>query len=451
VKINKFSLVLSFLASFNFLICNVASEGSDKYYVSLARECKDKGDRRQAIKYYEVALKVNPDNIQANYDLGIEYYCLREYEKARDIFERLSIQFPNDYSVVLIEARVYQGLGSIYKAIENYKKVIQLKPDCKMAYKELGYCYFMMGDYKKGLDYQYKIGMDGKGRTDAGYQDKLWDGKKSLVNKVILLRDEGGFGDMFQWIRFGEFVKKREAYVVVEARRNIIPLLSNCPYIDKLIEKGTKYDQFDYHIFAGGIWRACKLGLDNMPKNIPYLYADEILIRKWKKKLSQDDKFKIGICWDPQLYRDLNTGKVLENNRAIPLSIFYSLGKLENVSLYSLQQRNGLEQLDTMPEDFKIHTFNNAFDRTYGSFMDTAAVMKNIDLVITADTSIAHLAGALGVKVWVMLPFSHDWRWMKDKRHSPLYPTMRLFRQKRNDDWGSVMKEVEAELFHIIN
>jgi len=301
---------------------------------------------------------------------------------------------------------------------------MRLHPGDEKFFMNLGFAYIKRGELAKGLGLQ---------KPCINYNlEYIWDGS-GLSGKTILLRDEDGIGDVFFWLRYAYLFKKQGARVILETRGFLVPLLSQCPYIDKLVAKGHTLPVFDFQVYIGGSFRVLRTTLESIPADIPYMYAHKTLARKWQERLSDDKKFKIGICWDPQPCRLRITKKIVKCPRAIPLYYLYPLSKLEHVSLYSLQHINGLEQLKVIPKDFKIHTFDEDFDQKYGRFMDTAAVMQNLDLIITADTSVAHLAGALGKPVWVLLPFVTDWRWFIDRTDSPWYPTMKLFRNRERE------------------
>ena len=155
------------------------------------------------------------------------------------------------------------------------------------------------------------------------------------------------------------------------------------------------------------------------------------LTKEWQQKLATDKNFKIGLCWHADPHKNSNDMivKLHGAEKSVPLKILAELSTLPNVSLYSLQKVDGLDQLIDLPPHVQVKTFD-CFDEEHGPFMDTAAIMKNLDLMITVDTSVAHLAGGLGIPVWLLLPYSADWRWMLDRDDSPWYPTMQLFRQK---------------------
>jgi len=401
-----------------------------------------------------------------SFDLAMEYYVAGEHKKAFELFSKLLWAFPDNCYVSCMRIKTMKACGYLDQAIASYEKFIALYPDYKMAYKDLGFCYLLKGDFKAGYATHCKIGIDGfRGVNKEKIGSEPYDWHADIAGKTILIIDENGYGDFFQWIRFAKVIKKKGAKVVVKARKELLPLLSHCPYIDVLISQGEKYDDSDFSIYSGEFFRLFQVDEATIPADVPYLYADELLVEKWSRVLSQDKNFKVGICWEPKAYMCRYNKTFLKQGRAAPLLAFYQLSKLKNVSLYSLQKINGLEQICSIPKDFNLYFFKGDFDNKNGRFSDTAAVMKNLDLVITIDTSIAHLAGALGVPVWVLLPKMPDWRWFLDRSDSPWYPTMRLFRKpifpkkyKHSEfflksgmsDWESVMNEIKENLEKVV-
>ncbi len=180
--------------------------------------------------------------------------------------------------------------------------------------------------------------------------------------------------------------------------------------------------------------------METIPAEVPYVFADPGLVEKWREELGGIEGFKIGIAWqgNPQ-YRG-------DRARSVPLAHFAVIARVPGVRLVSLQKGPGTEQLAGLPGAVEVLDLGNRLDEAAGPFMDTAAVMRNLDLVIASDTAAAHLAGALGVPVWVALPTASDWRWLLDRDDSPWYPTMRLFRQSRCDDWDEVFARIAAEV-----
>jgi hypothetical protein len=177
---------------------------------------------------------------------------------------------------------------------------------------------------------------------------------------------------------------------------------------------------------------------------VPYLTAEPGLEGRWKTRIGADG-FKIGIAWQG------NPSSKIDEGRSIPLTEFVPLSRISGVRLISLQKYVGLDQLTGLPNETEIETLGDAFDHGPDAFIDTAAVMSSLDLIITSDTSIAHLAGALGRPAWVALRHVPDWRWLLDREDSPWYPTLRLFRQPQREDWAVVFAKIDRELHALLN
>jgi hypothetical protein len=196
---------------------------------------------------------------------------------------------------------------------------------------------------------------------------------------------------------------------------------------------------FDVQVPVGSLPRVFGTKLETIPANVPYLQADPACVERWRAHLSAYPGLKVGIAWHG------NTTFHTERVRSIPLENFATLAALDGVRLVSLQKQPGTERLDRLAGRFEIVDFGPALD-TQGAFLDTAAIMKSLDLVISSDTAVAHLAGALGVPTWIALPLFPDWRWFLDRDDSPWYPTMRLFRQTQLGRWSDVFERMAAEL-----
>ncbi|MFC1845739.1 hypothetical protein ACFLX2_01275 [Candidatus Dependentiae bacterium] len=296
--------------------------------------------------------------------------------------------------------------------------------------------------------------------TFASYLKQSTD----LTGKTIWVRAEWNLGDTMQFMRYVKKLHEIGAKIVLEPQKPLTNILSCCPYIDTVMEKGTlarTADRVSYlcpclgallpepkpnqHIdFTVSLARLPAI-FDDLPKKIwqdeinpssAYLHADPNLVRHWQKKLQDDKNVKVGICW---------FGDSRHNpERFIPLRQLATLAQISGVTLYSLQKNHGLEQLEQLPEKLTVRTFDDDFDKKHGSFMDTAAIMKNLDLIITVDTSVAHLAGGLGVPTWTLLPHEPEWRWQKahDSAWRPNYPSMKLFVQSQPGDWQSVVNDI---------
>ena len=269
---------------------------------------------------------------------------------------------------------------------------------------------------------------------------RLWPGG------TLLLYAEQGSGDTLQFIRFVPQVKERGGRVLVCCHQTLIPLLGCCAGVDRLTARGGPLPDFDF--WAPLMSLPCILGMSDIgqvPAAVPYVTADANLVQRWRTRLEEVPGLRVGIAWqgNPK-YRD-------DRRRSIPLRHFEPLSRLEGVKLFSLQKGPGTDQLLPLADRSAVIDLGSTLDEEAGPFMDTAAVMTSLDLVITSDTSIAHLAGALGVPVWVALTKVPEWRWLLDRADSPWYPTMRLFRQIEAGNWDEVFSRIAAETARMAN
>jgi len=255
-----------------------------------------------------------------------------------------------------------------------------------------------------------------------------------------LLHAEQGLGDTIQFIRYASLVNRMFANVFVEAQKPLLKLLANVSGIDRLIASGVDLPASDFHAPLFSLPAIFKTSVDTIPAKVPYLFADPSIESHWRKRLEQVPGFRIGINWHGR------PGKGAFRYRNIPLECFAPLADLPGVQLISLQKGAGRSELIDSKLAQRVLDFGDEIDQDHGAFVDAAAIMKNLDLVIACDTSIPHVAGALGVPVWLALPFAPDWRWLLDRKDSPWYPTMRLFRQTTRGDWTGVFSEIQTAI-----
>jgi hypothetical protein len=290
---------------------------------------------------------------------------------------------------------------------------------------------------------------------------RRWDGS-TLNGKTILVHAEQGFGDTIQFVRYLPMVQTQGGHVIFECQKNLIRLLRDCNGIDKIIEITSKPKvNFDTHISLLSLPGIFGTDLDSIPSDIPYINVDPLLVEHWRKKISDNNDFKIGITWAGRpTYKD--------RFRSCSLADFAPLAGIHGITFYSLQKGPASKEILNPPEGMEIINLDNDLN----DFADTAGIMQNLDLVISTDTAVVHLAGAIGKPVWTLLHSAPDWRWFLSREDSPWYPCprqndvarpdglvgqgqanglaglagMRLFRQTTHNDWAYVFEKVKQRL-----
>jgi hypothetical protein len=292
-----------------------------------------------------------------------------------------------------------------------------------------------IGSFEEGWrEYEWRHQGDAS-RPSFRLAEPFWDGS-SLEGRTILLHAEQGFGDTLQFIRYARLLHEHAARVVLDCPAPLVPLLRRCPGIDEVVPAGAPLPRFDVHAPLLSLPHLFGTTLATIPAEVPYLSADPELVARWGPELIDRSRVKIGIAWQGRpTHRD-------DRRRSIPLAEFATLVRLPRVQLFSLQKGAGREQLASVAEQWPVVDWSERLH----DFSETAALMCNLDLVICCDTSLAHLAGALGAKVWVALANVAEWRWLTDREDSPWYPTMRLFRQGRPGDWPAVFQRMARQV-----
>jgi tetratricopeptide (TPR) repeat protein len=389
---------------------------------------------------YREALRLRPDYAEGHHNLGAALAEQGKLEEAVACF-RAALRLRPDY----VEACGNLGtaliaLGKPDEAVAVHDLMLRLRPDNADAHLCRALACLLLGDWRQGwADYEWRW----KCEEFCGlpYREPLWDGT-SLTGRTILLHAEQGLGDTLLFIRYAPLVKQRGGTVLFACPKALLPLLATgtrkVAGIDRFVEQGTPLPPFDCHaplLSLPGIFGTTP---DTVPDGVPYVFADPGLMDQWRRELASWPGFKVGIAWQG------NPGFKADRLRSIPLARFAPLAQVHGVQLFSLQKGFGSEQLRSI--DFPVVDLGSRLDQTGGAFVDTAAVLTQLDLVVTADTAVAHLAGALGVPVWLALAFSAHWTWLLQRTDSPWYPTMRLFRQQRSGDWEEVFERLAGEL-----
>lgn len=401
----------------------------------------------KAILSCQKELAIHPGNTEAHFLLGNLWAECDEFEKALEEYAIVLSQNPNRSAALYTSGFVLRSMGNFTKALQMYDAYLSKHPDNRDGRQGRSHALLALGELQKAWpDFECRWAEQ---RPDSLAFTNYLRNNPNLAGKTVLLKGELGLGDMFQFIRYAEKVKNSGAKVIVKIKKQLVKIFSLCPYIDQVIDEQTPAPPHELSTVIMSLPWAFETNLDTIPNTTPYLKADTALVKLWRSRLADDNAFKIGLCWHGNLYEGAYA-KQLVADKSIPLRLLAPLASIGQIQFYSLQKTSGLDELKSLPDGFIVNTFNQELDETHGAFMDTAAIMKNLDLVITIDTSIAHLAGGLGVPVWTLLPAIADWRWLTQREDSPWYPTMRLFRQPKKGDWDSVVTKVKEALQKIL-
>jgi len=397
------------------------------------------GKNDEAIKNFKLALQYDPHYAEAYNNLGIALKEREHFAEAMDNFDRAIRLDPQFFEAYYNLANSLRDKGQCTEGIKNYQQAVRLKPDYAQAHWNMSLTHLLNGDFIEGWKgYRWRRNADLKILTDYNRTGKpRWDGS-SFKSKRLLVHYEQGLGDNIQFARFLPMVKARGGTVIFETLKLLIGLLRDFPGVDELIEYHPDQKlsvQFDVYTSLFDLPNIFGTTLETIPSEVPYIHADPAKVEYWRNKLSGDD-FKVGIVWagSPEHGND--------RYRSCSLKSFSLLAEIEGVQLYGLQKGQAAHQMDEYAGTIKVTNISEYFD----DFTETAAAIQSLDLVISVDTSVLHLAGAMGKPTWALLPYAPEWRWMLKRQDSPWYPTMRLFRQKERGQWKPVFENISREL-----
>ncbi len=371
---------------------------------NLGNALKDQGQLAEAAQCYHQALQTNPQHVNAHNNLG----------------------------------NALMGQGHLAAAATCYEQALALDPEHDLTILNRAHLRLLQGDFKAGW-HDYERRFTQAKWTPRPFAQPRWDGT-SLHGKTILVLSEQGLGDTIQFTRYLPLVKERGGRVLYECPAGLCDLTVRMNAVDQVIPFGDPLPPFDVHIPLMSLPGLLGTTLATIPADVPYFRADPALTETWRQEVNRrlpanDKGLNVGIVWQGSL-------QLLGDPRPMLVSQFAPLARTPGVNLVSLQVGPGTAQL--AEAQFPIVDLGSHFNLS--SLNDIAAALPCMDLVVTIDTAVAHLAGALGVRVWVALPFVSCWRWLLDRTDSPWYPTMRLFRQTRPGDWTGVMDQIAQEI-----
>lgn len=409
-------------------------------YTNMGNVFQKEKNYGEAIKWYGKGIDLNPDNKMAYCNLGVAYTKLDRLDDAKDVLKN-AIRIDPSYTEAYANlCETYKFRGEYVKAQECCIQALRIDPEHVQTHWNQSILMLLQGDFKRGFkayEWRWKRQNTLVRSIDSG---ERWTGQP-LQGKTIFVYEEQGLGDTIQFMRYLPFIRNLGGKVILEVLSPLVRLVENFRGFDRLWVARRSVDtravdRFDYHVPMMSLPGLFQTTLETVPAETSYLKADPGLSAVWRRRIGSGNAFKIGVVWAGS--PDHNN----DRNRSVLLSRFKPIRDMENVMMFSLQKDKYEKWTDLDPSVL----FQKDLGEEIGDFADTAAIIDNLDLVITVDTSVAHLAGAMGKKTWILLPFYPDWRWLLDREDTPWYPSMRLFRQPDHGEWGTVIERVTSEL-----
>jgi tetratricopeptide (TPR) repeat protein len=389
-----------------------------------------------AISSYDRVIELKPLDSDAYYNRGVALNALGQLTAAIASYDQAIAIRPAYAEVYINRGVALKSLGQFDAAIASYDKAHSLKPDNTEGHWNKSILNLLRGNFAQGWqDYEWRWKRDSSLPKNCGLSQPLWLGKESLKDKVILLHSEQGLGDTLQFCRYVKLVSDLGARVVLTVPKPLMGLLSELDGVDQLVAKGSALPEFDFHCPLLSLPLAFKTNLESIPHSTHYLTCNASKVVQWQAKLGSKTKPRVGLVWSG------STTLINDHNRSILLADLVKHLPVD-FQYVSLQKEVRDVDLSTLQSHADIFHFENDLN----DFSDTAALCEAMDVIVSVDTSVAHLAGALGKPVWVLLPFDPDWRWLLDRTDSPWYPSAKLYRQAKIGDWEGVFHRLGADL-----
>jgi tetratricopeptide (TPR) repeat protein len=394
----------------------------------------------EALASYDRALAVRPDAAETLSNRGAALYELKRFAEALASYDRALAVQPAYAEAHFNRGNALQELKRFDEALASYGRALAIRPDYAAAHANQALCRLLIGDFDRGWEgYEWRWQTEPLQSNKPTFAQPLWLGREDISGKTILLHAEQGYGDAIQFCRYVPMVAARGARVILQVPERLSGLMSTLSGAPQVRAAGKIQAGFDVHAPLLSLPLAFGTKLETIPSATPYLFASSKAASDWAKRLGPKRRPRIGLAWSgsPTHKND--------HNRSINLGSLLPLFEID-ATLVSLQKDTRGEGEKALKGQMGLLDFCDELE----DFSDTAALMSNLDLVISVDTSVAHLAGALGKPIWVLLPFVPDWRWLLDREDSPWYPTARLFRQDDKCDWDSVIGRVHSALHDFV-
>lgn len=393
----------------------------------------------ESLASYDRALALRPDYVEAWNNRGNALRALARYEAAIASYAHALALDPGSHQARVNTGNVLQIINRHDKALAYYDAVLADDPDHADAHWNGSMCRLALGDFEQGWrDFEWRFQV----APARDYAEPLWLGQEIPAGATVLLHAEQGFGDTLQFCRYAPMVTALGARVVIETQPALKRLLTTLDGVARVVAQGEATGPFDLQCPLLSLPLAFGTRVDTVPAKVPYLRADPQASAAWRARLAALPGVKVGLVWagNPRSFNRI--AAETDRRRSITLDHYAPLAAIPGVTLVSLQKDAAGEQARHPPAGMVIHDWTEEL----ADFADTAALVAALDLVIGVDTSVVHVAGALGKPVWILNRLGACWRWMRERTDTPWYPNARLFRQQRPGDWGPVIQEVCATL-----
>ncbi len=387
----------------------------------------------EALASHDKATGLDPGDAEAHVRRGMTLHAMKRFGEALKSYNEATRLKPAHVKAHHNAAKALHALNRVDEAIARYYYTTDLSRDYASAHFDLANCLLRLGDFERGLpEYEWRWRLSSFPSPRRDFTQPLWLGNEDIAGRTILLHAEQGLGDTIQFCRYAAMVRKTGAHVILEVPRPLHSLLATLEDVDEVITKFQPNPDFDVHCPLLSLPLALGTRLDTIPASIPYIRPSPTAVAAWSSRLGPRTKPRIGLVW---------SGGTSNDRRATGLAAFRPLlgNGAEFFSLQKEVRETDRPVLDELP---MIRHFREALR----DFSDTAALISHMDLVISIDTAVAHLAGAMGVPTWILLPETADWRWFRDRDDSPWYPGVKLFRQRTRGNWRPVIDDAARVL-----
>jgi tetratricopeptide (TPR) repeat protein len=425
-----------------------------KAYCNRGVILKDMRQFDAALACYDQAIAIEPEYAEACTNRGVVLKELGRFEAALASHNQAIAIKPDCAEAYSNRGVLLYELTQVDAALASYNQAIAIKADYARAYENRAYAFLLSGDLGNGWsDYEWRSKHDdGSSCVQIGhFAEPLWLGKESIAGKTILLHGEQGLGDRIQFCRYAKLVAAMGATVILEAEGQLKDLFTRVDGVSRVVERGGALPHLDYQCPLLSLPLAFKTTLSTIPADVPYLKSSPEKIRYWGELLGDRTKLRVGLVWSGGFRPDQPELASVNGRRNIPLAKLASLNHAD-IEFFSLQKGQPAEsELAGLIAGNWDGPPLVDFTGQLRDFSDTAALIEHLDLVISVDTSTAHLAGALGKPVWILNRFDTCWRWLLDRTDSPWYPTLSLYRQQTVGDWDGVVERVRDDLVQLLD